>query len=53
MTQSFHAGKGCYIRMSSYCRPTQWYLSEADKQIFTALQYQQVKGEIDKSKFKG
>ena len=32
------------------CGPTQWYLLETDRQIFTASRYQQVKGEIDKVK---
>lgn len=50
MTQTFHAGKEHYIRMSSYYAPTQWCLSETDQQIFIALRYPQVKGEIVKVK---
>lgn len=50
MAQIFHAGKGHYLRTSSYCGETRWYLSEAEQQIFTALRYQQVKGELANTK---
>lgn len=39
--------------MSSSCGEIQWYLSEAEQLIFTALTYKQVKGEIDNAKLKG
>lgn len=53
MIQIFPADKGHYYRMSSFLGKIQLYLSEAKSLIFTALTYQQVKGEIDNSKLKG
>ena len=47
MTQIFHVGKGHYLRITS---ETQWYLSAEEQQIFTALSYQQVKGEVANTK---
>lgn len=53
MTQIFHADKVHFYRISYSHGEIEWYLSEAEQLIFTALNYQQVKSEIDNTKFKG